>query len=103
MAKKAIVAREVKRQKMANSKHNIEKRAALKKILNDQNATYDEKMEASWKLSSMKRNTSKVRLTSRCQKTGVSRSVYKKFGLNRIPFREMALNGELPGVTKASW
>ncbi len=103
MARKSILAREAKRQKLAYNKENIARRESLKKVLKDPNASYDEKMEASFALSKMRRNTSKVRLTNRCQKTGVSRAVYKKFGLNRIPFREMALNGELPGVTKASW
>jgi small subunit ribosomal protein S14 len=103
MARLALVVKENKRAATANKKHNIEKREALKKILRDPNVGYEEKLEASFKLSSMKRSTSRSRVTTRCVKTGVSRAVYRKFGLNRIPFREMALKGELPGVTKASW
>lgn len=55
------------------------------------------------KLQAMPRNTSPNRVTTRCELTGRPRGNYRKFGLSRIAFRELALTGKLPGVTKASW
>jgi len=54
-------------------------------------------------LAKLPRNASPVRVTNRCKLTGRRRSYIRKFGVSRITFREMALNGLIPGVTKASW
>ena len=59
--------------------------------------------EARNKLQALPRNTSPNRVTTRCQLTGRPRGNYRKFGLSRIAFRQLALDGKLPGVTKASW
>lgn len=63
----------------------------------------EEKLEARKKLQSLSRNTSPNRVTTRCELTGRPRGNYRKFGLSRIAFRQLALDGKLPGVTKASW
>ena len=55
------------------------------------------------KLNDLPRNSSSIRFRNRCKLTGRTRGVYRKFGLCRICFRELALQGEIPGVTKASW
>lgn len=63
----------------------------------------EERTAARNKLQALPRNTSPNRVTTRCQITGRPRGNYKKFGLSRIAFRQLALDGKLPGVTKASW
>ncbi len=63
----------------------------------------EERTIARNKLQALPRNTSPNRVTTRCEITGRARGNYKKFGLSRIAFRTLALDGKLPGVTKASW
>ncbi len=101
MAKKCQLAREAKREKLCDQ--YAERRAALKATIVDPKASDDDRWEAMFKLSKQPRDASKIRDRRRCQATGVSRAVYRKFKLNRISFRKMALEGQLPGVTKASW
>lgn len=101
MAKKSQIAREVKRAHQRSLQ--AEKRAELKKKIIDPELSEEDRREAVFKLNSMARDSSKVRHTRRCAQTGRSRGVYRKFSLSRITFREMALEGMLPGVTKASW
>jgi len=101
MAKKCQLDREIKRRK--TTARHAPKRAELKKKIIDPNISEEERRDAVFQLSKMPRDGSAVRHTSRCQRTGVSRAVYRKFQLNRISFRDMALDGTLPGVTKASW
>lgn len=101
MAKTCQIAREEKRAKLRALQ--AEKRADLKKKVSDPSIDEDERRDAMWRLNSLSKDGSPVRVTRRCQKTGRSRGVYRKFQLNRITFREMALQGMLPGVTKASW
>ena len=100
MAKESMKAREVKRAKMV-AKY-AEKRAALKKIIN---TTDDpaEAYEAARKLQAIPHNASTVRMHNRCKLTGRPKGYLRMFGLSRIQFREMASNGLIPGVKKASW
>lgn len=93
-------AREVKRAKMV-AKY-AEKRAKLKKIIN---TTDDptEAYEAARQLQAIPHNASPVRLHNRCKITGRPKGYLRMFGLSRIQFREMASNGLIPGVKKASW
>ena len=63
----------------------------------------EEKQELRLKLEKLPKNSNKIRIRNRCSLTGRPRGVYRKFGLSRITFREMALQGLIPGVTKASW
>tara|TARA_B100000497_G_C7661058_1_gene398200 strand:+ start:454 stop:723 length:270 start_codon:yes stop_codon:yes gene_type:complete len=89
MAKKSIIAREVKRAKL------VAKYAELRKQL---------KAEGRWdELDLLPRNSNPIRLHNRCKLTGRPKGYMRKFGINRVTFREMALSGKIPGITKASW
>ena len=101
MAKKSMIAREHKRIKMV-AKY-AEKRAALKTIMNDENASSEERYEASIKCQKLPRNSSPSRVVRRCQVTGRPHAVYRKFGLSRIKLREAAMRGDIPGLVKSSW
>jgi len=101
MAKTCMINRDIKRAKLA--KQYATKRAALKKVLNSQTASYDEKMEASTKLQKLPRDSSPSRERNRCALTGRSRGVYRKFGLGRNKLREATMRGDVPGLRKASW
>ncbi len=92
-------AREVKRAKLV-AKY-AEKRAALKKIVNTGDPV--EAFEAAQKLQSIPRNANPIRLHNRCKITGRPKGYIRLFGISRIQFREMASNGLIPGVKKASW
>ncbi|MEZ5979243.1 MAG: 30S ribosomal protein S14 [Planctomycetota bacterium] len=101
MAKKSHFA------KNAYRKHRVEvcaeRRAELVKVLKDPAAEPEEKDAAYLKLAKMGRNASKVRIRHRCMLTGRSRGNYRRFGICRNKFRELALLGQIPGVRKASW
>ena len=101
MAKTSQILRDQKRVKLI-AKY-AEKRAALRKILNSQTASIDEKLEAQNEFAKLPRNSCPTRLNRRCKVSGRSRSYYRKFGCSRIAFRELALQGMLPGVRKSSW
>ncbi len=79
------------------------KRAALKKASVDMTKSYEERMEAMEKLAALPRNASPVRQRNRCRLTGRPHGVYKKFGLSRNMLRELAMQGDVPGLRKASW
>ena len=89
MARKSVIAREAKRRAV------VEKYAAIRKELKE-NGDYEG-------LQKLPKNASPVRLKNRCSMTGRSRGYYRKFGISRLVFREMALKGEIPGIKKASW
>ena len=78
-------------------------RNELKNRARDQSLTHEERMEARGQLSKLPRRSSLVRLSTRSFVWGRSRAVYRELGLSRITFREMALEGKLPGIKKASW
>ena len=101
MAKKSMIAREHKRIKMV-AKY-AEKSAALKAVMSDQNASSEERYEASIKFQKLPRNSSPSRVVRRCQVTGRPHAVYRKFGLSRIKLREAAMRGDIPGLVKSSW
>ena len=101
MTRKAIVERELKRAKTVE--RFASKRKDLKKILSDVNATSDEKDEARIKLQKLPRNASPVRLRNRCSVSGRPRGFYRKFGLGRNKLRKQAMEGNIPGLSKASW
>ncbi len=100
MAKESMKAREVKRAKLV-AKY-AERRAALKAIVNN-SADPVEAYEAARKLQEIPRNANPIRLHNRCKITGRPKGYIRQFGLSRIQFREMASNGLIPGVKKASW
>ena len=101
MAKNSMIAREHKRTKLV--KQYAAKRAIFKAVLLDQDASFDEKMEASRKLQTLPRDSSKARQRNRCRMTGRPHGVYRKFGLCRNKVREAAMRGDIPGLVKASW
>src|SRR5690606_8933967 len=101
MAKKSMINREVKREKLAN--RYAAKREELKKIISSESSSYDEKMEAVVKLQKLPRDSSPSRHTTRCAMTGRPRAVYQKFGLGRNKLREATMRGDVPGLRKASW
>ena len=101
MAKKSMVAREVKREKLANRYHK--KRDELKAIITNQELSFEERMDARDKLNKLPRNSVEIRQRNRCVITGRPRGFHRKFKLSRIMLRDMASKGLLPGVTKASW
>ena len=101
MAKESMVQRELKRERTV-AKY-AEKRAALKKIIKDPNASFEEMMEAQEKLQSLPRNASPVRQRNRCKVSGRPRGYYNKFGLSKTQLREAAMRGDIPGLKKASW
>jgi small subunit ribosomal protein S14 len=80
-----------------------EKRAALKATIISATASEEEKQAAASKLRSLPRDSSKTRIRNRCAMTGRPRAFLRQFGLSRVTFREMALQGLIPGVRKASW
>ncbi len=100
MAKESMKAREVKRAKMAQRYAN--KRAALKKIIS---TTSDpaEAYQAARELQKIPLNANPIRVHNRCKITGRPKGYMRQFGLSRIQFREMASQGLIPGVKKASW
>ncbi len=79
------------------------KRAALKAALADPQTSDEDFYVAQRKLSKLPRNSSAIRIRNRCSATGRPRAYLRKFGVSRITFRELALNGQIPGVTKSSW
>lgn len=80
-----------------------ERRAALKKIVNDPRSTPEQVDEAVIKLQKMPRDASPVRVRNRCSQTGRPRGYLRKFGVSRVALRELALEGQIPGVVKSSW
>jgi len=101
MAKKSMVAKNERRKQLVARYRS--KRLELKAIMNDMERDPEERAAAGRRLRKLPRNSCPNRVRSRCQETGRARGVYRKFGLSRISFRELALEGEIPGVTKASW
>ncbi len=101
MAKKSMIQRELKRTKLV-AKY-ADKRAQLKAIIRNINSTDEARSAAQAKLNAMPRDASPSRQRSRCAITGRPRGVYRKFGLGRNKLREAAMQGEIPGLTKASW
>ena len=101
MAKLSLINRDIKRAKLAEK--YAAKRAALKAIINDQSKSDEERYQARLALQQLPRNSSPTRQRNRCIVTGRPRGVFSKFGLTRHKLREMAMRGEVPGMTKASW
>jgi small subunit ribosomal protein S14 len=101
MAKKSSIAKQKKRERLV--KNSFDKRARLKAIILDMKKPIEERLEAVDSLNKMPKNTSPIRLRNRCQFTGRARGFLRKFKLSRLCFREMANQGLIPGIVKASW
>ena len=101
MAKKSMVEREVKRARLV--KQYAGKRANLKAIIEDQSRPMEERFKATLKLAQLPRNSSPTRLHNRCQLTGRPKAYYRKLKMSRIMLRDLASNGQIPGMVKSSW
>jgi|SRR6056300_9787 len=101
MAKKSMIARETKRARTVAKFAN--KRAELKAVIADANASDEARWDAQVALQKLPRNASPVRQQRRCQVTGRPHGVYRKFGLCRNKLREAAMRGDVPGLVKSSW
>ena len=101
MAKKSKIVREHKL--IEKVKKYAALRAELKAVIKSQESSADQKQDAVTRLDKLPKSSSHIRIRNRCFKTGRPRGVIRRFNLSRISFREMALKGEIPGVTKASW
>jgi small subunit ribosomal protein S14 len=101
VAKLSLINRDIKRAKLVEK--FAAKRAALTAIINDTSKSDEERYDARLKLQQLPRNANPTRMRNRCVITGRPRGVFSKFGLTRHKLREMAMRGEVPGMTKASW
>ncbi len=101
MAKTSAVEKNKRRERL--SKLHAGKRAALKATVMNRELPVEERFEASLKLAELPRNGAKVRVRLRCELTGRPRANYRKFKLCRNALRDLASNGQIPGLVKASW
>jgi small subunit ribosomal protein S14 len=101
MAKKSAVEKNNRRRRMAD--RFVAKRTALKAVVMDRDRDPEERFEATLKLAQLPRNGAKIRVRNRCILTGRPRAYYRKFGLSRIALRDLASEGQIPGVVKSSW
>lgn len=95
-----VVKNEKRKRQVANW---AERRASLKKIINDPKSSPEQVDEAVIKLQKMPRDASPIRVRNRCSQTGRPRGFVRKFGISRVSLRELALEGQIPGVVKSSW
>ena len=101
MAKKSKVVKNIQRQEMVE--RFASRRAELKAIIKNPKTSFYDKRMAYQKLEKMPRDANPIRIRNRCEVTGRPRGNYRKFGMSRIAFRDLASSGQLPGITKASW
>ncbi len=101
MAKKAMIEREKKRERLV-AKYAA-KRAELKEIAKDESKSVEERFKARMKLAKLPRNSAENRLHNRCQLTGRPHAYYRKLKISRIALRELGSNGQIPGMVKSSW
>jgi len=101
MAKESKLVKNAERQRLIVL--HAKRRAELVAVIKDGNASAEAKDQAYWRLGKMPRDASPTRFRNRCQITGRPRGYIRDFGVSRIKFRELALQGMLPGVKKASW
>ena len=101
MAKKSSVEKNKNRALMVQKFSGSRER--LKAIAKDKNLPAEDRFAARLKLAQLPRNSSPVRLRNRCELSGRPRGFYRKFKLSRIALRDLASNGQIPGMTKSSW
>ena len=101
MAKQSSIQKNNNRKRIV-AKFN-KKRQNLKKKIMQKDLSMEERFKIQSKLNDLPRNSSKIRVRNRCELTGRTRGVYRKFGLSRIKIRELSMAGSLPGVVKSSW
>ena len=101
MAKQSSIQKNLNRKKIV-SKYE-KRRQSLKSKIMDKKITMEERFKLQSKLNDLPRDSANIRVRNRCEITGRTRSVYRKFGLSRIKLRELTMAGSLPGVVKSSW
>ncbi len=101
MAKISKIVKNEKRKKTVA--RYAEKRKMLKQVINNPKSTPEAVDEAIIKLQKLPRDASPVRVKNRCSQTGRPRGYLRKFGVSRVALRELALQGQIPGVVKSSW
>jgi small subunit ribosomal protein S14 len=101
MAKKSSVEKNNRR--IRRTKQYAKRWARLRQVARDKSAPAEERFDAQLKMAELPRNTNPTRIRNRCELTGRSRAVYRRFKLSRIALRDLASVGMIPGVTKSSW
>ena len=101
MAKQSSIQKNLKRKRMV--KQYKLRRLDLKNQIKNKDLNLEERIKLQSKLNDLPRDSSRIRVRNRCELTGRSRGVYRKFNLSRIKLRELSMSGALPGVTKSSW
>ena len=101
MAKLSSIEKNNRRKRMV--KKYAAKWAKLKAIASDEKLPVEERFAARLKMATLPRNSHPTRIRNRCALTGRARGNYRKFGISRLMFRELASQGMIPGVTKSSW
>jgi len=101
MAKTSAIEKNKRRRRMVGK--FAARRAKLKAMAKDTSLPPEERFAARLKLAALPRNSAKVRIQNRCELTGRPRAVYRKFKLSRLALRELASQGQIPGMVKASW
>ena len=101
MAKKSAIEKNKRRQEMSTSVRA--KRERIKALAYDRSVPLEERFQAILKLAELPRNSSRVRVRNRCELSGRPRGFYRKFRLSRIAIRDLASEGQIPGMTKSSW
>ena len=101
MAKLSSIQKNINRSRLIKKLSN--KRKDLKNKIKDKKLSIEERIILQNKLNELPKNSSSIRYRNRCELTGRSRGVYRKFGLSRIKIRELSMSGDLPGVVKSSW
>ena len=101
MAKQSSIQKNLNRKKIV--KKFQKRRLILKKQIMKKDLSFEERFKIQSKLNNLPRDSSKSRIRNRCELTGRTRGVYRKFGLSRIKLRELSMAGFLPGVVKSSW
>lgn len=101
MAKTSSIEKNNRRHRLV--KRYAAKRTRLKAIANDSSKPMEERFAAQLKLAELPRNSAKVRIRNRCEVTGRSRAYYRKLKMSRLALRELASQGLIPGMVKASW
>ena len=101
MAKVSSIQKNINRRELVKKFKN--KRSLLKNKIKQKDLSMEERLILQKKLNELPRNTSPIRIRNRCELTGRSRGVYRKFKLSRIKIRELSMSGALPGVVKSSW
>ena len=101
MAKQSSIQKNLNRKEIVSKFEN--KRKKLKKLIMQKNLSFEERFKIQSKLNDLPRDSSNIRVRNRCEITGRTRGVYRKFGLSRIKLRELTMSGALPGMVKSSW